>query len=227
MKTDIEAQAKRIVVDLLRDEKLGEYINPSLDLPKAYRGEGSGEIKLVILGQDPTIQIIGDRQKITIVLNLDKSRSVRGYLKGVCMCLGIDLDHNVYATNLFKNFFRAQPMKMREIKILDRCFSAWLDLLKQELAEFEGNVPVLTLGQPVLKLLLRKKTEHPLREHWGYMEKWQTANIFGEMRYVNPEDNYLDHALFPFPHVRTWNRGFYHARKNNYVEFVKARAFLR
>jgi hypothetical protein len=222
MITEIVHKAKIILEQIRQDENLGRYINPTLDIPRPFRG--AGPIKLVILGQDPTIKAISKREKIKTVLNLDTNGSARSYLAGVCLGLGIDLKQNIYATNLFKNFFTSAPTEIKEISILKACLNPWLQLLIEEIAPFE-NVPVLTLGEPVLKLLLKEESKHPLREHWGYIAKWQSSLLFEKLKFVRPEDNRLGRVLFPFPHQPSLRKGFYKLRRNDYTEFMKKTAF--
>jgi len=222
MINDIEEKAKSILENLRHDEKLGKYVDPILPIPQPYRG--TGPIKLIVLGQDPTIKNIAKRARIKTVLNLDTNGSARGYLAGVCLGLGVDLKQNAYATNLFKSFFAFPPTGMKEINILKECLDPWLRLLIGELAPF-NSMPVITLGEPVLKLLLKEESEHPLREHWGYIVKWQSDQLFEELKYVKPEANWLGRVLFPFPHVQTRQSPFYQVRMNDYVEFVKSSTF--
>ena len=220
----IEEKTKHILENLRRDEIVGKHIDPALGIPKAFRGEG--DIKLIILGQDPTIKDVTKRSKIKTVLNLDTNGSARSYLSRVCLELGIDLKQNVYATNLFKSFFTAPPTGIKEINILKESLDPWLRLLQEELAPFD-NVPVITLGEPVLKLLLKGDSLHPLREHWGYIAKWQSGLLFKELNYVKPEDNRLQRTLFPFPHQPTLRKGFYRLRRNDYTDFMKVTAFSK
>jgi hypothetical protein len=222
MIADIGEKAKRIIENLSHDKNLGKYIDPTLDIPQAYRG--TGPIKLIVLGQDPTIKDKTKREEIKTVLNLDTNGSARGYLAGVCLGLGIDLEQNVYATNLFKNFFTAPPTQIKEINILKACLDPWLQLLIEELALF-NDVPAMTLGEPVLKLILKGESLHPLREHWGYILKWQSGLLFKELKYVKPEDNLLGRVLFPFPHQPSLRKEFYKQRRDDFTKFVKAIAF--
>jgi uracil-DNA glycosylase len=222
MITDIEEKAKRILEDLRYDERLKQYIDPTLGIPQAYRGEG--EIKLIVLGQDPTIRDAIKRQKIDMVLNLNKRGSAGNYLSRICLDLGIERKQNIYATNLFKNFFTSPPTGIEEVNMFQELLDYWLPLLVEELAEFK-SVPVITLGEPVLKILLTEASQHPLREHWGYIIKWQGDLLFKEPKYVKPEANLLGRVLFPFPHQPSLRKGFYKQRMADYVDFVKANAF--
>ena len=72
--TEIETKAATILEQLTRDGRLGRYVDASLPIPRPYRG--SGEIRLIVLGQDPTIKDATQRSAIQVVLNLDKNGSV-------------------------------------------------------------------------------------------------------------------------------------------------------
>ena len=70
-------------------------------IPKVF--QGSGEIKLVILGQDPTVKNIKSRSMINTVLSLDRNGALRRYL-GVCPQRKWDKNSlNVMETSLTKN----------------------------------------------------------------------------------------------------------------------------
>lgn len=86
-----------------QDIRLGRYGDGTLPVPEPYRG--SGAIRLIVLGQDPTVKNPKGRRAIKAVLNVDRNRSVRAYLVDVCNGLGIQITENMYATNLYKNFF--------------------------------------------------------------------------------------------------------------------------
>ena len=74
---------------------------------------------------------------------------------------------------------------------------------------------MITLGEPVLRLLLKEESLNPLREHWGYIAKWQSGPVFEELKHVKPEDNKLGRVLFPFPHQPSLRKGFYKTRRMN------------
>ena len=150
MMDSIEASAKAQTVlgQLLEHPRLGRYIDSSLEIPRGFRG--SGEIRLIILGQDPTVKNERSRQTIRCVLNLDSRGNLWNYLSQVCRELGIELSRNVYATNLLKNFLVAPPTQIKEIDVFQEALPFWLPLLKEELAEFP-SVPVLALGAEKLE----------------------------------------------------------------------------
>lgn len=93
----------RKVIDKLKRSEISSYIDTSLTPPDPFRG--SGKIRLIILGQDPTVQDPENRKKIKVTLLLNQPGRLRTYLEKVCKALEIDLDENIYATNLLKNFF--------------------------------------------------------------------------------------------------------------------------
>lgn len=111
--------------------------------------KGSGEIKLIIIGQDPTIKNQDQRCKIRYTLNLDKSGSLKTYITEICSSLGIGLE-NVYATNIFKYFYSNPPAKTMDI--LYNHLDMNLKLLRNEL-QIYPDLPVITLGEPVLQLI--------------------------------------------------------------------------
>jgi hypothetical protein len=214
-------EATLILEQLRRDINLCQYVDPTLPIPKPYRG--AGEIKLIVLGQDPTINHVKRRSATKTVLNLDKKGGMRVYLSAVCSGLGIDLKTNVYATNVYKNFFVAPPTQIDRINIFDTFAAAWLPLLRKELAEFTG-IPVITLGEPILRSLSNEGIVAPLSAYWGYTPLWRQGR-FRAFSYLPPEANRLRRMTFPFPHQPSLRKSFYKFRMSAYVGFVRTTAF--
>ena len=105
--TEVCERAKELRLILLESGFGKEYIDPQYGcIPRPYHPSPAEPVKLIILGQDPTIQNPNSRAKVDVVLNLDKSNSLRTYISGITRDLGIDIDKNVYATNLLKCFFK-------------------------------------------------------------------------------------------------------------------------
>jgi len=221
MASTIEKRANSILEQLKRDARLGQYVDGTLPVPKSYRG--SGEIKLIVLGQDPTVKAVQDRKTIITVLNLDRKGNVRAYLASVCHGLGLQLAENVYATNLYKNFFIRPPTQIIEIDVFQEFLGFWLPLLKDELEPFPG-VPVITLGEPILAPLVGKHVSARVRDYWGYMPEWKEGKA-KSFQYIRAADNQPNRILFPFPHQPSLRKEFYKARLRDYVAFVKATAF--
>jgi len=218
---NIVEKAEHILETSSHDEVLAKYIDTRLCIPHPYLG--NGPVKLVVLGQDPTVKNAASRRLIKTVLNLDKKGSARSYLACVCQGLGIDLEHNVYATNLYKNFFIQPPTQIKEIDIFRTFLNKWLPLLEEELAQFAG-VPVITLGEPVLTPLLKSGVPIRLREYWGYTSEWEIGQL-QPLKYIRPDNNLLGRTIFPFPHQPSLRKQFYKKRMNEYIAFMKASAF--
>ncbi len=223
MASTIEARANSILEQLKQNKQLRHYVDGTLPIPKPYHG--SGKIKLIVLGQDPTVKNVLSRKKIKTVLNLDKKGRLLDYLTHVCNDLGLQLAKNVYATNLYKNFFIDPPaqIKITEIDIFQEFLSFWLPLLKNELRPFP-DVPVITLGEPILAPLVEKNVSAKVRDRWGYMPGWKEGKE-KSFQYIRAADNKLNRIVFPFPHQPSLRKEFYKARLRDYVAFVKATAF--
>lgn len=208
---------KNITVEKLRQtlkENQDYAINPiDLQLPIIPPYRGSKEIKLIILGQDPTIKNVVSRKNITCTLNLDKNNSLKTYINTICAGLGITIE-NVYATNLFKYFYTIRPAKTMEV--LKNHLKPNLDLLKNELDEFK-NIPVISLGEPVFKLISNDKAK--VREYWDYNTK--TKRTDAHFSYFKASGNLLNRDLFPFPHQPSISKEFYKNTLHDYLNFVK------
>jgi len=178
---------------------------------------------MIVLGQDPTVKNAEDRQFIKTVLNLDKHGSLKAYLAGVCNGLGISIEENVYATNLYKNFFIQPPTQIAQIDIFQEFLGVWLPLLKEELAQF-GDVPVLALGEPILGVLVNQDVASHVRQYWGYTPQWKSGHLL-PLQCVKPQDNRLGRLMFPFPHQPSLRKQFYKATIGAYTSFVNATSF--
>jgi uracil-DNA glycosylase len=181
-------------------------IDTSLDPVPPYEGKGS--VKLIIIGQDPTVRKASQRGKIKCTLNLDKKGVLKTYIESICLGLDLSLD-NVYATNVFKYFYDTPPSDTPEV--LKAHLDPNLKLLKKELAAFK-SCPIITLGEPVLRLLAGDKKK--VRNYWNYDKKCG----FNHVVYY---DNKLDRCFFPFPHQPSMRKDFYKTNFDNYLDYVK------
>lgn len=214
---DVQRRAEGLLEHLSSDARLGRFVDTSLGIPQPFHG--SGEIRLIVLGQDPTAKDVSSRAGIKTVLNLDRRGGLRIYLTRICSDLDLDLDENVYATSLFKNFFVRQPKQIEEIDVFQEFSPIWLPLLQDELARFP-QVPVITLGQPLLATLVREGASPQVRDYWGYTPRWKSGEA-GPFQYLKPGENHLDRTIFPFPHQTSIRKPFYKEHLRDYTAFVK------
>lgn len=108
--TNIQRQFEEALARLLEPAAMAHFVDPSLSIAEPYLG--SGEIKLVIIGQDPTVQRATSWKHIHTVLNLDRQRGLWTYLNKLCQNLGLSLAENVCATNACKSFFTFPPTEI-------------------------------------------------------------------------------------------------------------------
>jgi len=182
-----------------------------------------GHARLIFLGQDPTIKDARRRASITMVLNLNRMGSLKCYLARICGELGLDLDQHVYATNYLKNFFVEPPAQIHEVDIFATFGPSWLPLLREELSRYSA-VPVISLGEPLLRALVNEGAEAHVRHYWGYTPSWQSG-VMGSFRCVAPTDSILGRTIFPFPHLPSSRKRFYTEWLTAYCGFV-ARAMI-
>jgi hypothetical protein len=214
---ELSNKAKKAIGKLARSD-IGAYVDTTLVPPKPHRG--SGKIKLIIVGQDPTVQDPEYKKKVKVVLLLNQPGGLKRYLGDtICKGLVIDLDENVYATNLLKNFFAVPPDTLRKTdpQFFQMAADHWIPLLKEEIEEFE-NVPVLTLGEPVLNCLTKSPDWVMIRYFWGYEGPAKYGQNFG---YIKPEENVLSRIIFPFPHLPGLRHKFFRQQMPGYLEFMK------
>lgn len=206
---NLMTQSLDVVKVLKADAVIGKHIDDTLPVPRPFMG--TGDIRLVILGQDPTVKAVATRKKIATVLMLDQTASkLREFLTGICTVLGMSLDDNVYATNVCKNFFTAPPKKLTT-DVIDLSWPKWRPLLVEELARFP-NAAILTLGKPILKVLVRDPAVKDLKHYWGH----------GEYQLVEAQHSTLGRRFFPFPHITSFRtKPLYRTHRDNYLSFVR------
>lgn len=215
---DILERAIAIREKLLGLGGLAEDIDQRLErIPSPFLP--SGEVKLVIVGQDPTVRRVESRSRINTVLNLDdyakeKRGSLTGYIGSICSELGVDLGRNLYATNLYKCFFRVPPSD--DERVLVRHFEHWIGLLHEEVSQYP-DAAVITLGRPLLRRLILEGPGE-VSYYWDYIGLTKSG---GQFRFVPRSQNQLGRAIFPFPHQPTYGRSrFYKKYFERYCAFV-------
>lgn len=211
--SDIINESISIRNRLLRDKELAVHIDKCRDripVPKV----GKGEIKLIFIGQDPTVKNKTSRDSINVVLNLGKQNSLYRYIEGIANKLGCSVEENVYATNLLKCFFVEPPATIKGA--VSRYTPYWIDLLKEELAYYP-NALIITLGEPVLNALITSGSKK-VSKYWGY-----TGNTQADIRrfnYCDANNNLLQRIFFPFPHQPTIINPFYSSYLDAYISFT-------
>lgn len=168
---------------------------------------GKKTIKLIILGQDPTIRNIKQRSKIQCTLNLDNNSALRKYIEKICVGLDLSLD-NIYATNIYKYFYTVPPADTPDVLKLHLVPN--LKLLESELSDFE-KCPIITLGEPVLKLLTN--TNEKVRNYWNYGRCGFHYNL--------SSNNILRRQIFPFPHQPSIRKKLYNGYFLMYLDYMK------
>ena len=93
MKNDIEKEGELIFQQIRQDNQLSKFVDSSLKIPEVFHGKG--QIKLIFLGQDPTVKSGRSRSHIKQVLNLDKNGRLKEYLNDICKKLGLDLEQSI------------------------------------------------------------------------------------------------------------------------------------
>lgn len=174
---------------------------------------GGNDIKLIVIGQDPTIRNEERRKNIICTLNLDKQGALRKYVKQICDNMEITIE-NVYATNVFKYFYGRPPADT--LDVLKEHLQSNLELLKKELSCFP-NVPIITLGEPVLKLLTGNE-QAKVRYYWRYDSKKGTRN--GEFLRVEAKESKFRRPFYPFCHQPSIRKQFYSNNLEDYCHFV-------
>lgn len=222
---EVVARAENVRHQLLHDERCARYIDPLVThLPRPYLG---GEnIRVVIIGQDPTVQNIARRQQISTVLTLNEPKSaLYRYVRDLSDRLSVGMDQ-VYATNACKCFFTDPPTTIKnrdKVDVLALTAEAWLPVLRAELAAFPDAV-VISLGEPVLSMLVKPGASRLMRDYWGYQQGWQQRG-FLPFCAITPEISAVDRLIYPYihqPSLRGRGKAFYSARTVDYLTTIRA-----
>jgi uracil-DNA glycosylase len=201
---------------ILSKPHLREFVDIKHEIPRVFRG--TGKIRLIVIGQDPTIINKASRKNITSVLGLDKPGKMQRYLYRICEGLDIDPLKELYATNLFKNFFEEPPDHNSDV--LKKFFELWFPVLKEETAQFPC-VPIVVLGDHVLNFLTGECDIKFVRNYWGYHENWKKG-MNEPFKHLLPEENLLTENIYPFPRVSSIIKEFYFQRFDNYINYIKS-----
>jgi uracil-DNA glycosylase len=214
---DIEKKSDEILSQILKNPHLKRVVDHSIKIPAIFKG--SGPIRIIILGQNPTIKNPVDRKEITTVLNLNRNGALRSYVESICLEMGLIVDRNVYATNCLKNFFTDPPAPKKETDtIFEEFLPCWLPLLKEELSEYP-DVPVITMGEPLLKPLLKPRRDYRVHQYWGYTDDWKESDE-RNFSFIKADDNILKRILLPFPHQPSLAKEFFRCRFKEYIRFI-------
>lgn len=215
----VSTMSTAALAELKHLESVCHLIDWELPLPQPYLGKS--DIRLFILGQDPTVQQEQQRQAIKTVLNLDKRGGLLVYLTQLCQDLGLSLE-NVYAINACKNFFTKPPTAITELDVLAASAPVWLPVLRAELAQFPEAL-VISLGQPVLSMLVKPGFSRQMRDYWGYHRRWREGYTI-PMHPIAAEESTVDRMIFPFVHqptIRSQRAEFYRVKREEYLGFIR------
>jgi hypothetical protein len=224
---DIQQRAFAIREAGLRNTALAVYIEtdmpPANLIPQPF--VGGDDIRLIVVGQDPTVSNRNSQKKITTALMLDQHGPLRNYIKGLCIDLGLQLAQ-VDGTNVFKMVLTDTPtrLKKRGVDVLALIHQAggWLDLLADEVAQFPDAL-IITLGEPVLSFLVEDAPKK-MRHYWGYLPRWKEEPL-REPGVIPTSASTIGRTIAPFPHVNSKNWGFYYEARPAYVSFVRETYF--
>lgn len=213
-------RCRMILAELKSDEVVGEYIDDGLPIPKPF--QGSGPIRLVVLGQDPTVKEVKSRSRIKMVLTLDqKGSNLYQFAERICKGLQLEVDQNVYATNVCKNFFTVPPVSANARDLIGRSWPRWRDLLLAELSRFP-DATIITLGKPVLGVLVETPASQDVKHYWGYVKGWKAIGRTA-FRCVKANESTIGRRIFPLPHVTNARlTGLYSKYFDEYLSFIRS-----
>lgn len=175
----------------------------------------SNNVKLIVIGQDPTIRSEKGRARIDMTLNLDKGDSLRRYIDTICQRLNIDFE-NIYGTNLFKYFYSYPPSDT--LKVLESHLKPNLKLLIEEISAYP-EATIITLGEPILKLLVKNIKFGKMTYYWDYNKDTRKTN--GKFKFSKKSENNLGRRFFPLPHQPSLSKDFYKNTLDDYLDFVR------
>jgi hypothetical protein len=217
---DVIQRSREALSNLAKDPVVGPYVDAGLGIPNPFsKGD---DVRLIVIGQDPTVKAEATRTAIRTVLNLDKPGTLRTFILKICDRLGLSLDKHVYATNLCKNFFREKPTTLKRtqgVDVLRLSLSYWLPVLRYELEHFP-NATVVTHVEPILSLLVHADRPRRMRHYWGHHNDWRNGHL-GPLHRVEAADSCLERVFYPFIHQLSSGSSFYSRRFSDYLAFIR------
>lgn len=198
MEEQILIKAQKIRRQILADSVLANDIDNDLEIiPAPFKGKH--EIKIIIIGQDPTVRDKKTRPSINTVLMLNNPNSnLFQYINTMTLKLNLTLD-NIYATNFYKCFFSFPPAD--DERIFTRHFRYWFDLLMEEINTFP-DAGIITLGEQVLKQLIHTGNNQ-VNYFWDYLGNIQSG---GKYKPVEANCNLLNRKIYPLPHIKPFSQ---------------------
>lgn len=166
-------------------EKYPDIISPLLPFPEPFLG--SGPIKAILLGADPTHIVENDPLPLKMVFNLNHEKSPywRGIQKNIQMIAGLSRE-NVFVQNVCRNYFKVETSRNKEWVKIAREF--WIPILKEELdSMFPAAVPILMTTEFILRAALKDK-----------INLLKANNIYAECVSIQKEDNLFNRELLAF-----------------------------
>jgi uracil-DNA glycosylase len=215
MDNDIDDKIRQVYSIILSKPLLRVHVDTKHGIPAVHRG--SGKIKLIIIGQDPTVKNKASRKNITSVLGLNRPGKMQRYVFGICERLNVDPLNELYATNLFKNFFEEPPD--HDSDVLHKFYQFWFPVLEEELSRYR-NIPVITLGDKVIQFISKENPDNLVRNYWGYTEDWHLGGC-NLLKHIPPDENLLGKPVFPFPRQPSIIKEFYASRLDRYIDYIR------
>lgn len=145
-----------------------EYLDSYTIFPDAYCG--SGEIRAIILGADPTSFKNGEIQRLKFVfdLNIQGKRDKRFFssIERNLNLVGLSMDE-IFVQNLCRNYFTEVTYDHREN--WKEAGLLWTDHLNYELEskKIDKSIPVLVTSEIILEVLIKKNSILKAKEYYS------------------------------------------------------------
>ena len=78
---------------------------------------------------------------------------------------------------------------------------------------------MISLGEPVLDVLLLPTVKNRMKWFWGHHPKWEDGRV-GPFRLVQPNESALGRPFYPFIHLNS-DKEFYRSRRVAYQKLVR------
>jgi hypothetical protein len=162
-----------------------DLISNIYPFPKPF--SGTGKIKAIILGADPTHIVSGQPQVLTTVFELDNPKSPywRSIARNIAQIPGLNMK-NVYVQNVCRNYFTLETSKNNHWEEIAREY--WIPFLKNELDDmFDPHVPILMTTEFILNAALKDpKKRIPANE------------LYSQCKTIAGDENLFGRELFGF-----------------------------
>jgi hypothetical protein len=151
-------------------------------LPQPYKG--SGDIKAIVVGADPSYEKGNGQFKVVFGLNDPNSPFFKSILENLKL-IGLGLN-TIYVQNLVKSYSKNETSKNSQ---WSKIALLWLENFKREIdSQFSREIPLLITAEIILKTIVFAEFRRSLK----------ASKLYASNNIIQPEQNFYGRIIMPF-----------------------------